>query len=300
MWALFAVISAVVLGIYDIFKKLSLDKNAVIPVLFFSTLTSAIIFAPLMILSVVQPQWLEGSLFYVPVIDIRSHGFIFLKAIIVTASWILTFFAVKHLPLTIVSPVRATGPLWTLAGAILIFAERLTLWQWVGIVVTLLFFYLFSVAGRSEGIHFRSNKWVYFLLAGTLLGGISGLYDKFLIRHFDRMAVQSWSTIYQVAMLLPVLLLLWYPQRAQSTPFVWRRSIPMIALFLCIADFLYFYAISYEGSLISVISALRRSGVVISFTLGALVFHEKNIRQKAWLLAGILAGVMILLFGSRG
>ncbi len=73
----------------------------------------------------------------------------------------------------------------------------------------------------------------------------------------------------------------------------------MIGLFLVVADFLYFYAISYEGSLISVISALRRGGVIISFTLGAMMFNEKNVKQKGWLLIGILAGVIILLFGSK-
>lgn len=299
MWALFAVASAVFLGTYDVFKKLSLNSNAVLPVLFFATLTSAIIFLPFLFFSTYFPDLLIGSVFFIPNAPLAQHGFFFLKSLIVTSSWVFTFFAVKHLPLTIVSPIRATGPIWTLFGAILIFSEHLTIIQWTGTAVTLAFFYLFSLAGKSEGIHFATNKWVVFLIAGTLLGSVSGLYDKFLIRNFDRMAVQAWSGIYQVGLLLPVILFLWYPKRQENTPFQWRWSIPMIGLFLVIADFLYFYAISFDGSLISVISALRRSGVIISFTLGGLMFHEKNIRKKGWLLLGILAGVMILLFGSK-
>lgn len=298
MWALFAVASALFLGTYDVFKKLSLNSNAVLPVLFFSTLTSATIFLPLILLSTYFPDQLSNSIFFIPPAPIRQHGFFFLKSVIVTSSWIFTFFAVKHLPLTIVSPIRATGPIWTLFGAILIFSEHLTIIQWTGTAITLLFFYLFSLAGKTEGIHFSNNKWVVFLIAGTLLGSVSGLYDKFLIRNFNRMAVQAWSGIYQVGILIPVLLLLWYPKRHENTSFQWRWSIPMIGLFLVIADFLYFYALSLDGSLISVISALRRSGVIISFTLGAILFHEKNIQKKGWLLLGILTGVMILLFGS--
>jgi len=298
MWALFAVASAVFLGTYDVFKKLSLNSNAVLPVLFFSTLTSAIIFLPLVLLSTIYPEVFINSVMFIPNAPLAQHGFFFLKSVIVTSSWIFTFFAVKHLPLTIVSPIRATGPIWTLFGAILIFSEHLTMIQWIGTAVTLLFFYFFSLAGKSEGIHFTTNKWIAFIIAGTLLGSVSGLYDKFLIRNFDRMAVQAWSSIYQVGLLLPVILFLWYPKRKENTKFEWRWSIPMIGLFLVIADFLYFYAISFDGSLISVISALRRSGVIISFTLGGILFHEKNIRQKGWLLVGILAGVMILLFGS--
>jgi len=298
MWALLAVASALFLGIYDVFKKLSLNGNAVLPVLFFSTLTSATVFLPLVLISSFYPNLLNNSILFVPPATLIQHGFFFLKSVIVTSSWIFAFFAVKHLPLTIVSPIRATGPIWILFGAILIFSEHLTIIQWIGIAVVLLFFYFFSLAGKSEGIHFATNKWILFLIAGTLLGSASGLYDKFLIRNFDKMAVQAWSSVYQFGLMLPILLFIWYPRRYENTRFQWRWSIPMIGLFLVIADFLYFYAISFDGSLISVISALRRSGVIISFALGGFLFHEKNIRKKGWLLIGILVGVMILLFGS--
>ena len=111
--------------------------------------------------------------------------------------------------------------------------------------------------------------------------------------------MQAWSAIYQVALLIPIILFLWYPRREANTLFQWRWAIPMIGLFLVIADFLYFYAIGCEGSLISVISALRRGGVIISFTLGAVVFQEKNVKKKGWLLLGIVTGVIILLVGSK-
>jgi len=171
--------------------------------------------------------------------------------------------------------------------------------QWIGTAVTLIFFYLFSLAGKSEGFHFTTNKWVLFLIAGTLLGSVSGLYDKFLVHNFNKMAMQAWSAIYQVGLLLPIIIFLWYPKRHANTPFQWRWSIPMIGLFLVVADFLYFYAICCDGSLISVISALRRGGVIISFTLGEILFNEKNVKTKAWLLIGIVTGVIILLFGSK-
>ena len=299
MWAFFAIASAIFLGTYDVFKKLSLNHNAVLPVLFFSTLTYATVFLPLMILSICYPALLDNTIFFIPSVPLSQHGYFLLKSVIVTSSWIFAFFAIKHLPLTIVSPIRATGPIWIILGAIVIFSEHLTIFQWIGTSITLMFFYLFSLAGKSEGFHFSTNKWVLFLIAGTLLGSVSGLYDKFLVHNFDKMAMQAWSSIYQVAILLIIVIFLWYPKRNENTPFQWRWSIPMIGLFLVIADFLYFYAIGCDGSLISVISALRRGGVIISFTLGAVIFHEKNVAKKGWLLVGIVAGVIILLFGSR-
>ena len=295
MWALLAVTSSIFLGSYDVFKKLSLDKNAVLPVLFFATFTSALIFIPFIFISIYFPDLLINTAFFIPKSPFSDQKYFFLKAVIVNSSWIFAYFGLKHLPLTIVSPIRATGPMWTLFGAIIIFSERLTLIQWAGTIITLTFFYLFSLAGKSEGIHFRTNKWVLLFIIGTLLGSVSGLYDKYLINHFDKLAVQAWSMTYQVAILFPIILFVWLPGRNHNTKFQWRWSIMMIGIFLVVADFLYFYAISIPGSLIGVISVLRRGGVVISFIFGGILFHEKNIKKKGWLLLGILAGILILM-----
>lgn len=300
MWVILALMSAVFLGIYEVFKKLSVHKNAVIPVLFLSTLTSSLIFLPITVGSGIYPEFFKAIQLFVPEITLQQHWLIFLKSLLVVASWILAFYAVKNLPITIVAPIRATGPIWTLLGAIVIFSEHLNTYQWMGVIITLLFFYLLSTTGKSEGIHFSTNKWVFFIIAGTFLGAASGLYDKFLMRRIDRMAVQAWFSFYQVAILLPILAVnRWRLPKGERTPFHWRWSIPLIGVFLVVADFLYFNALSYHDSLISIISSLRRGGVVISFVVGAVVFHEKNIRMKALFLAGILIGIVLISLGSH-
>ncbi|MFB6317360.1 EamA family transporter [Saccharicrinis sp. FJH54] len=294
MWLALALVSAVLLGIYDVFKKYSVNDNAVFPVLLFSCSTSALLFVPVFIMSAVHPELMKSIGLYLPALSKHEHFLVILKSILVVSSWIFAFFALKHLPLTIVSPIRATAPVWTLTGALLIFSERLTPVQWAGLGVTIIFFYLFSTAGKTEGISFRTNKWVWFIILATLLGSASALYDKHLMRYYDRIAVQAWFSVYQVVLLLPATLLFWYPRR-KAVPFKWRWTIPLIGLFLVVSDFTYFYALSYEDSLISIISVIRRSGVVVAFTFGALLFREKNIRRKSLYLAGILAGVILLM-----
>jgi transporter family protein len=300
MWIILALLSAFLLGIYEVFKKLSVHKNAVIPVLFISTLTSSLIFLPIEIGSRFNPEFFKSIQLFVPEISIEQHVLIFLKSMLVVSSWILAFFAVKNLPITLVAPIRATGPIWTLLGAILIFGEQLNFYQWAGVIITLLFFYLLSTTGKSEGINFTTNKWVFFIVAGTFLGAASGLYDKFLMRRIDRVAVQAWFSFYQVAILFPILAIVrWRLPKSERTPFHWRWSIPLIGLFLVLADYLYFNSLSYPESMISIVSSLRRGGVVISFVVGALVFHEKNIPRKALYLAGILIGILLISLGSK-
>jgi transporter family protein len=296
MWVFFAVLSALFLGIYDIFKKTSLTHNAVLPVLFLSSLTSALIFLPLILVSRFSPGF-AGHFFYVPEISWYQHGLIFIKTLIVASSWVLTYYAMKHLPVTIVSPIRSTGPVWTLIGAVIIFSEHLNLYQWTGISVSLFFFYLFTTAGRKEGIT-SGNRWLYFIIVGTLIGSASGLYDKYLIRHINNIAVQAWFAIYMIPVLLPLVYFIWFKRMDRTTAFEFRYSIPLIGISLTIADFCYFYALTDTNSLIAIISSLRRSSVIVTFIAGAILFHEKNITRKLLLLAGMMAGILVILWGS--
>lgn len=300
MWVILALMSAVLLGVYEVFKKLSVHKNAVIPVLFLSTLTSATLFLPLAIGSGFYPDFFRSIQLYIPEITPEQHGLILIKSVIVVSNWILAFFAVKHLPITIAAPVRATGPIWTLLGALVIFGEQLNFQQWIGISVTLFFFFRLSTTGKLEGIHFGNNKWVFFIVLATLLGAVSGLYDKFIMRRIDRLAVQAWFSFYQVLLLFPVLAITrWRLPKSERVRFHWKWTIPLIGVFLVMADFLYFKALTYPDSMISIISSLRRGGVVVSFIVGAIVFREKNLWKKSFYLAGILLGILLISMGSR-
>jgi drug/metabolite transporter (DMT)-like permease len=298
IWGLLAVLSALLLGTYDFLKKTSLKENAVLPVLFISTAAGAVVFLPFILISYFSPATLQGTQWFVPAQSTTAHHLFMIKSLIVGTSWVFTYFAMKHLPLTIAGPIRSSGPLWTLVGALTFFGERLGMLQWVGLFLTLIFYYLYSLSGKKEGISFRSNKWIIFLTTGTVIGAISSLYDKYLVQHYDKMAMQAWYTLYMVPMMLIILLVFWVPIKSKTEKFQWRWTIPLIGICLAVADFVYFSALSYPESLIAIVSTLRRSSVVVSFTLGAVLFHEKNIKRKAILLGGILLGIIVVIYGG--
>ena len=299
MWLLLAFLSAALLGFYDAFKKESLRDNAVLPVLFLNTVFSSLVFLPFILLSFWAPDVLSGTMFDMPVAGWEAHKYILLKSFIVRSSWIFGYFGMKHLPLTIVGPINATRPVMVLIGALLVFGERLNLYQWIGVLLAVLSFFMLSRSGKKEGIDFKHNKWILFIVLAAVTGAISGLYDKYLMTQLLPMLVQSWYNVYQVFIMCPIILLLWYPQRKTSTPFRWEWTIVGISLFLCAADFVYFYALSYEDSMISIVSMVRRGSVVVSFLFGALFFHEKNLKSKAVDLVLVLIGMFFLYLGSR-
>lgn len=299
MWLALAFVSAFFLGCYDICKKKSVNENAVIPVLFFNTLFCAVLLLPMVIISRISPESLDGTIFYVPAVSIETHGYIFVKAVIVLSSWILGYFAIKHLPLTLTGPINATRPVMTLVGAMLIFGERLNLYQWIGVILTIISFFLLSISGRKEGIKFHKDKWIIFLMLATILGAASGLYDKFLMQRFSSTAVQFWFNSYQCIMMFIIMMVLWHPKRKKSTPFNWRWSILLVSVFLTVADFVYFYALTDPDAMISIVSMVRRSSVLVSFIGGVVLFHEKNLKGKAIDLILIIIGMFFLYLGTK-
>ena len=306
MWLAFAFLSAALLGFYDVFKKQSLKNNAVVPVLFLNTLFCSLIFLPFIVLSACGSSLMEGSLFHVPMVGWEAHKYIVLKSCIVLSSWLLGYFGIKHLPITLVGPINATRPVIVLVGAMLVFGERLNLYQWIGVLLAIISVFLLSRSGKKEGIDFKNNRWVFAIVGAAVLGAISGLYDKYLMAPvseggigLDRMVVQSWYNIYQCLMMGIMLLLLWYPKRKNTTPFHWHWAIIFISIFLSAADFVYFYALSLEEAMISIVSMIRRGSVIVSFLFGAMVFREKNLKSKAFDLLLILIGMVFLYWGSR-
>ena len=296
MWLILAFLSAALLGFYDSFKKKSLTGNAVIPVLLLNTVFSSLIFLPLIILSATTDV-LDGSIFHVASGGWETHKYILLKSCIVLSSWLLGYFGMKHLPLTLVGPINATRPVMTLVGAMLVYGEMLNGWQWAGVALAVTSFFLLSLSGKKEGIRFAHNRWIWAIIGAAVLGAVSGLYDKYLMASpadggvgLDRMAVQSWYNIYQMGMMIAMLLLLWMPVRHKTTPFHWNWAIIGISIFLCAADFVYFYALSLPGAMISIVSMVRRGSVLVSFGFGALVFKEHNLKAKAVDLALVLLG----------
>ena len=305
MWVAYALVSAVLLGLYDVFKKKSLQGNAVIPVLLINTVICTLFFLPSIIGSMTGTIPPESSL-HIPNGGWHEHKLVIIKAFVVLSSWICGYFAIKKLPLTIVGPVNATRPVMTLVGAMLIFGERLNLLQWAGVCTAIFSFWLLSRSGKKEGIDFKHDRWIYFIVLAAVLGAVSGLYDKYLMAPvsqggvgLDTMMVQSWYNIYQCVMMGIMLVVLWLPKSGQTTRFRWDWCIILISIFLSAADFVYFYALSIPGAMISIVSMVRRGSVIVSFLFGAVLLHEKNLKSKAVDLLLVLLGMLFLYIGSN-
>ena len=144
MWVALALVSALCLGFYDIFKKLSVKGNDVLMVLMLNTVFGALYMSPFLIDGISHGNFGFGN-------TVVGHLQILLKSFIVLGSWLLGYFAIKHLPLTVQGPINASRPVIVLVGALLIFGERLNWVQWIGILLGFASLFFISRLGAKEG-----------------------------------------------------------------------------------------------------------------------------------------------------
>ena len=298
MWVWASVLSAVFLGFYDVAKKHSLKSNDVLHVLFFSTLFSSLLLA--VFLS-------HGT--------VDAHLKLVLKALIVTTSWVSGLMAMQLLPLTTVSMVKASRPVFVLLFSLLLFGERLNALQWAGSIISFYALFMLSRTSGREGISFVRSRGMLCLAISVATGVGSALYDRHIMQSLEPLFVQSWTNVY-ITVIMAVLLLgmkLWTGRSSLSgeqaarrsqvasewfKPFRWDWTLPLIAVLITLADFLYFYALSCPDTMLSIVSIVRRSSVIVPFIFGAILFKEKNIRAKALDLAVLLAGMVLIVLGS--
>ncbi len=298
-WVLLSLISALLLGFYDIFKKSTVVNNAIIPVLFYSTFVSGLLFAPFILTSYFYPDFYQSAFwshFYVETLTWRQHLLIMGKTALILVSWMFSYSAMKNLPITVVGPVNQLRPAISLILLFAIFREHLTWMQWTGVVLAMVSFWLMGRSGKKEGIHFKTNKWVYMLLASAVMVALSGVYDKFLLsgESISPSTIQAWYTVYDFIMMAVMFFLIWRPKR-KDHPFEWRWGIVAMAVFVSIADVIYLSGLKQEAAVLVLIPLILYGvRLVVSFVYGALCFKERNIRSKIIPLLMVLAALVFM------
>ena len=285
MWLWAAVASAFLLGFYDVAKKQASGNNDVLHILLYATGISTCIFIPWLLSSLFGWGIADGTVFETQAGTPKAHLMIFLKSLVVSVSWITGLMGLKNLPITTAGTIKTSRPVFVLIASLLLFGERLNLWQWGGILVAILALTLLGHTSKKEGVDFSKNIWIACMWIAVLSGVVSAIMDKYLMGSdymaLKTMFVQSWCNLY-----------IYRPYRHD-----W--SIVIIAVFIAASDFLYFYSLSRPGSMLAVVSMLRRSSVIVTFVCGALLFKEKHLKEKGVALAILLVGMALLVIGSN-
>ena len=287
-WTAWILLSSLFLALYDLAKKASVRDNAVLPVLLCSTCCGCAAFVAGVAVCGKMPEVLASA-------SGRALGLAAIKSVIVATSWVFTFYALRTLPITIATPIRASAPALVFVAAFFLYGEIPSWVQAIGMLAVFGGYFAFSWAGKHEGIDFFRNKAVWSAIAGAGFSALSSIWDKYVFQ-VAAAPVETVQFFFQVGLVIVYALLL-SGQRLLRIPhgrFEFRPTIPFVGILLAMADWLYFRGLAVPDAPISVGSLLRRFSVVITFVLGARFFHETNLKRKALALAAILLGVILL------
>ena len=282
MWLWLSVCSALLLGSYDVVKKQALKRNGVYWILVGSTALTSLFLCPFLSAGTLQ-----------------AHLNLILKAVLVSTSWVSGLIAMQVLPLTTVSTIKASRPMFVVIFSIILFGERLNLLQWLGVAVVMAALFLSSRSKRHETDKANSAKGMICMAISVISGAASALYDKHILKQLEPLFVQSWTNVYITLLLAAILLVRYLTDREHFEPFVWDWKILLIAVLITAADMIYFFAMKDPDALLSVVSILRRCSVLITFVGGVLIFKEGHIRDKVTDMLLMAAGVALLLIGSQ-
>ena len=287
MWSCWILASAVFLAFYDLAKKASVRDNAVLPVLLAATTAGGAAYVAVLGLAGGIPSALDVSAPHFALIAVKS--------LIVATSWVLTYCALKTLPITIATPIRASAPALVFVAAFFLYGERPTPLQGCGMFLVFAGYWAFSRAGKVEGIDFLRSRAVWLAVGGMCMSALSSMWDKFILQRcaIPVETVQFWFQAGLVAVYATLLAGQRF-MRLERTRFEWRWTIPATGILLAAADWLYFHGLAIPDVQISVGSLMRRFSVVITFVLGAIAFRERNLKRKGAALAAILAGIVLL------
>ena len=286
-WVAWILASSVFLAFYDVSKKASVRNNAVLPVLLAATVAGAVAYITVL--------GAAGGIGKAMEVSMRDFVLVFVKSLIVSTSWVFTYCALRTLPITIATPIRASAPALVFIVAFFLYGERPSLAQGLGMALVFAGYWMFSWAGKHEGIDFLRTRAVWFAVGGMFMSALSSLWDKFILQKcaIPVEPMQFWFQIGLVA-IYAAMLLVQRLLRLSRDPFEWRWSIPATGVLLAAADWLYFHGLAIPNVSIAAGSLLRRFSVVITFVLGAILFRERNLKRKGLALAAILAGVVLL------
>ena len=287
-WTVWILLSSFFLALYDLAKKASVRENAVLPVLLCSTCCGCAAFVAGVAVCGKLPEVLSSA-------SGRALGLAAIKSVIVATSWVFTFYALRTLPITIATPIRASAPALVFVAAFFLYGEIPSWVQAIGMLAVFGGYFAFSWAGKHEGIDFFRNKAVWSAIAGACFSALSSIWDKYVFQ-VAAAPVETVQFFFQIGLVIVYALIL-SGQRLLKLPhdrFEFRFTIPFVGILLAMADWLYFRGLAVPDAPISVGSLLRRFSVVITFVLGARFFHETNLKRKALALAAILVGVILL------
>lgn len=283
MWMLLVLVYGLLKGGREVVKKKCLEKNGVAEVLFFYTFFGLLIIAAEFV--ILQNPILPNDTGLMPLI--------FVKSFVIFLAWILSFFVIKNMPVSLYGVIDMSRVLFAYFFGIVFLHEHITTYQYIGMPMVLIgLFMLRILKGKKSENEQVEAKYVIIAVLSCALNAVSGFLDKVIMkRDITSGQLQFWYMLFMVILYGIAMII-----RKSNVDFkALKRNywIPLLAIMFIIADRALFVANAYPESKVTVMTLIKQSSCFVTIALGKIIYKEKNILKKSFCAAIILAGILI-------
>ena len=278
MWVILTAFYGLAKGARDGLKKKALEKCCVMEVLFLYTALAFLLTIPF-----------SRDIFGIPPI---YYLWIFIKSFVIFLAWILAFTSIKKMPVSLYGVMDTARMLFSTVIALIFLGETMTLSKGIGLALVLCGLVIVNLGhGKAdENVEF---KYIIFSLLTCLFNAISGVMDKALMSTGDINAsqLQFWYMFYMTVLYGIYILAARVPLRLSTLKTDYW--IVILSVLFVVSDRALFMANAYPESEVTVMTLVKQLSVVVTVLTGKLVFHEKNILQRAICACVVIAGVVV-------
>lgn len=284
MWIWLVLLYGVLKGCREICKKKALETSSSVEVLLIYTLVSFLMVCP-------DAKNAMG-------LSPKFYLLVALKSFIIFLAWILSFVAIKKLPLSMYGVLDLSRVLFATLLGITVLGERLGPIHIAGLILVcagLLLLKFKPVYEKSKQEIGKEKKYtasiVIVALISCMLNSLSGLMDKILLKDINSSQLQFWYMLF-LSILYIVYALIGRQKislkRALTNKWIW-----ILAIMFVIADRALFIANEMPESKVTVMTLIKQSGAIVSILAGKFIFKEKNVTHKLICAGIIIVGIVL-------
>lgn len=291
-WIFLVLFYGVAKGLRDAFKKKALQKSSLFEVLFFYTFLSLVFALPFC------PDALDLNPIF--------HSALIIKSFVIFLSWIFSFRAIRHLPVSLVGVLDSSRIVFSMLMGALLFSEKMTHLRTLSMLLIMTGLFLLRV-GKHEQSKKADTKYIFLSFASCLLTATSGILDKVLltstssIHHFlfknstiSSSQTQFWYLLYLTLFYAVYILCTKHKLSVRSC--IKNYWIFILAILFVAADRALFIANSDPESKVTVMTLIKQSSVIVTLLLGKIMFREKGVLKRFACAFIISLGVLLSVF----
>lgn len=281
MYIVFAIAYALIISIYNIFKKCAVKKTNEIAVL--------VMFVTVSFLC---------SLMWIPKLTGITTELLLifmLKGIICPINWFLVLKVLKSANLSCVSLTTVISTVFVFIIGLTVFGESASFLQYFGATVILFSAIAINFINKKNNEPLSLRQFIY-LFISALISTACSVIDKYTTQHLSNFEVQFWFLLFACLFtwgltIADSIIHKHWPIKKQDFKNFW---IYLAGIALFVADVFLFLAYVEPGSRLIMINILTKLKTIFAVIFGVIIFKEKNKWLKILIAAFALAGVILI------